>query len=94
MLRGGELKGVGGINKGTRDLTGIEEAKGKVVCDDEVYEVPSMQRKERWGFPGKRKKREIPQKCFLTTGAEQHKLERSFGQLHRCDALSFQLYRK
>ena len=56
MLRGGELKGGGDINKGTRDLAVIEQAKGKVVCGDEVYEVQCMKIQERWGVPGKEKK--------------------------------------
>jgi hypothetical protein len=42
MLRGLEMKGVGGIKKGTRDLAGTEQAKGKVVWDNEVHEVPSI----------------------------------------------------
>jgi hypothetical protein len=66
MLRGLEMKGVGGIKKGTRDLAGTEQAKGKVVWDNEVHEVPSMKTKERWGFPGKEKKGKFNKKivCF------------------------------
>jgi hypothetical protein len=78
MLRGGELKGVGGINKGNRDLAGIEQAKGKTVCGDEVYEVPCLKREERWGFLGKEKKEKFHKNelCFNhKCGAAQDRAE-------------------
>jgi len=57
MLRGGMMKGRGDINKGTRDLGEDRTSKGKVVRGDETRYTKSPNKKERWVFGGKEKKR-------------------------------------